>query len=190
VDGKIEYTKLGFGISHSPTKLVKTERKWHLELRDRWWEPSQVYDSWEDSNQGTYPLLVFAHGKIPKSAAGKDYCGYALADLNTFFRQFKMYVGNQYVIGGRGWQIKTVEDRGKYDLPRNDKLWHLSRCKLTLDNGQQYDFTFCYIERDNWLYAFKLFTPEPRRNDDFELMLAWMDSLYFLTNSPPPTVKQ
>ena len=195
-DGKtIEYTKLGFGISHSPTNLVKTERKWERGFRERWWQPNTYYESaaWRHQEEPELALLIFAPDLIPKWADAKQYCGYCLTSLNKYLKESQSIThwnGRDYVIGGRGFEIKAAEDRGEYDLPRNDKSWRVCRRKLTLANDQQFDFTLCYLTRDNRLYAFELVTPEPRRNDDFELMLAWMDSLYFLTNSPPPVVHQ
>jgi hypothetical protein len=195
IDGKtVEYMRLGFGISCNPTNLVKTERKWQRGFRERWWQPNTYYESIDDEN-GQYSLLIFAPDPIPARAAGKDYCGYALANLKEFFKRVEMYVYNpnskrEFAIGGRGWEIQAIEDQGGYDLPRNDKLWRLCRCRLTLANGQKLDFTLCHITRDNWVYPFELVTPEPRRNDDFELILAWMDSLYFLSNSPPATAQR
>lgn len=195
IDGKtVEYTKLGFGISCSPTNLVKTERKWDHGFRERYWQPNTYYESF-DNEKGQYSLLIFAPDQIPARAAEKDYCGYALASLNEYFERFHMYryvpeTKREYEFGGCGWEIKKAEDRDGYDLPRNGKLWRLCHFRLTLANGQQMDFTLCHLKRDNWLYAFELVTPEPRRNDDFELMLAWMDSLYFLTSSSPSDVPQ
>jgi hypothetical protein len=195
VDGKtVEYMGLGFGISCRPTSLVETERKWHGGFRERWWEPNSYYESLDDE-KGTCSYLIFAPGKIPSLAAGKDYCGLALADLNQYFTRSRtdVYVPNperHYTIGGRGWEIKAAEGLSQYDLPRDDKVWRVCHCRLALANGQQLDFTLCYLKRDDWLYAFKLVTPEPRRNDDFELLLAWMDSFYFLTNSPPAAVQK
>jgi hypothetical protein len=195
IDGKtVEYPRLGFGISCSPTNLVKTERKWQRGFRERWWQPNTFYES-IDPERPEYSLLIFAPDPIPARAAGKDYCGYALASLKEFFKRVEMYVSTPnykqaFVIGGQGWEIKTIEDQGGYDLPRDGKVWRLCHCRLTLANGQEMDFTLCHITRDNWIYPFELVTPEPRRNDDFELLLAWMDSLYFLSNSPPATVQK
>jgi hypothetical protein len=185
-----EYKKYGFGIANFPTKFVRTERKWDKGFGpERYWEPYIHFECEEDMNNGSYPVLQFGAERIPESLDESKICDSIVAGFSRSISHM-LITGGKQRIGGRGFVVTNAVDEGSYNLPRDGKAFTLCRRELTLANGQDLDFTVCYLHRQPLVFVFYLATPEPRRDDDFQLMMAWMDSLYFLTNSSAASLQR
>lgn len=183
-----EYTKDGFGIGELPERTVATKRRWDWHgdiLRARW-----EFESESDLSEGKCAFLAFGRERFGTS--GRDEpCDRVVKSLDRKLQQIKTFIpwiatmgkGKWGEIGGREFAVRSTSDHRTDTMLVSDKQFAVCRRNLLLANGQQTDLTACWVRRDDDLYVFELVTPSPRRDDDFQLMSTWMESLYFLTNS-------
>jgi hypothetical protein len=188
-----EYLNYDFGIGRLPQDSVETTRRWQAQWNEHPWEPKDTYLELDDPAEGDIAVLTFYAVKIPPGADPDLPCGRLLSAIDQGLRRVDILmlypdsIFHRRHFGGSAYAIKEAFDQSGNDLQCGSNTFKLCRCRVTLANKQEMDFTGCYLTRNRIAYIFELATPTPRRNEDFELMTKWMESLYFLSSNPEST---